>query len=61
MRPLSARVLTLGFGVAAVQLLESVGTEVYGQFRVFDLDRAAAGGGSVEKVYVGTIGTRAKF
>ncbi len=52
---------SFGFGVAAVQLLESVGTEVYGQFRVFDLDRAAAGGGSVEKVYVGTIGTRAKF
>lgn len=47
------------FGVAAVQLIEDYGTELYAQFRFFDLDRESDA--DIEEVYVGTIGTRVKF
>ena len=48
-----------GFGIAAVQLIEDFGTEIYGQFRIFDLDRDT--GESVDDIVVGTVGGRVKF
>ena len=47
------------FGFAAIQLLEDYGTELYAQFRVFDLDRDDSP--AVDEIYVGTVGTRVKF
>ncbi|MDJ0610961.1 MAG: hypothetical protein QNJ67_18450 [Kiloniellales bacterium] len=47
------------FGFAAIQLLEDYGTEIYAQFRVFDLDRDESP--AVNEIYVGTVGTRVKF
>lgn len=49
----------ISFGVAAIQLIEEFGTELYAQFRIFDLDRDS--GGSVDDIVVGTVGTRVKF
>lgn len=47
------------FGLAAIQLIEDHGTELYAQFRIFDLDRR--GDASVDDIVAGTIGTRVKF
>ena len=47
------------FGVAAVQLIEDYGTELYAAFRYFDLDRE--GDPDFEEIFVGTVGTRVKF
>lgn len=49
----------MGVGVAAIQLIEDFGTEIYTQFRVYDLDRNE--GDSVDEIFVGTVGTRVKF
>ena len=49
----------ISFGIGAVQLLEGYGTELYAQFRVFDLDRDESP--AVDEIYVGTVGTRVKF
>ena len=46
------------FGLAAIQLIENFGTELYAQFRLYDLDRA---GGGVDDIVVGTVGARVKF
>ena len=46
-------------GLAAVQLIEDFGTELYAQIRFFDLDRDNAN--SVDEIVVGTVGTRIKF
>ena len=46
-------------GIAAVQKLEDYGSELYAQFRVYDLSRDSAL--DVKKIYVGTTGTRVKF
>ena len=46
-------------GLAAVQLLGDYGTELYAQFRAFDLDVDT--GNSVDEIYVGTVGARVKF
>jgi hypothetical protein len=47
------------YGLAAVQLIENAGTELYLQIRLFDLDRNA--GADVDDVTVGTFGVRSKF
>ena len=49
----------ISVGLAAVQLLENFGTELYAQIRLFDLDRNNEN--SVEDIVVGTVGTRIKF
>ena len=46
-------------GLAAVQKFEEFGSELYAQFRLYELDRDDAP--SVKKIYVGTAGTRVKF
>jgi hypothetical protein len=47
------------FGVAVVQLIEQFGVELYGQARLYSLDRDQAP--SVDDIVVGTVGTRIKF
>ena len=47
------------FGVAAVQLFEKYGSEVYLQYRHYSLDRDAAPG--VHDINVGTLGARVHF
>ena len=47
------------FGIAAIQLIDDFSTELYAQFRFFELDRAA--GLSFDDIYVGTVGARVKF
>ncbi len=49
----------IGVGLAAIQLIEDFGMELYSQFRVFDLDRES--GDNVNEIVVGTVGTRIKF
>ena len=49
----------LGVGLAAIQLIETFGIDLYSQLRVFDLDRDS--GDSVDDIVVGTVGTRIKF
>ena len=49
----------ISVGLAAVQLIEDYGTELYAQIRFFDLDRDNAN--SVDNIVVGTVGTRIKF
>lgn len=49
----------ISFGLAAIQLIEDYGIEFYAQFRYFDLDRDQGAG--VEKIVVGTVGSRVKF
>ena len=48
-----------GVGLAAIQLIEDFGMELYSQLRVFDLDRGSSD--SVDDIVVGTVGTRIKF
>lgn len=47
------------FGLAAIQLIENYGIELYAQARYFDLDRKT--GSRLDNIVVGTIGTRVKF
>jgi hypothetical protein len=49
----------ISFGLAAIQLIEDYGIEVYAQFRWFDLDTNQVSG--VKDIAVGTVGTRVKF
>ena len=49
----------LGVGLAAIQLIEDFGIELYAQVRIYDLDRDT--GDSVDEIVVGTVGTRVKF
>lgn len=49
----------VGVGLAAVQLIEDIGTEVYGQLRFFDLD--SGGGEDLDSLFVATVGARIKF
>ena len=46
-------------GVAAVQLFEKYGTEIYGLYRLHSLDRDVAP--NVHDISVVSIGTRVKF
>ena len=46
-------------GLAAVQVVKDFNTELYTQYRIFDLDRS--GSANVEKIHVGTVGARVKF
>lgn len=50
---------SVSVGLAAVQLIEQFGWEVYGQFRYFDLDRE--GIEDPDEIYAGTVGSRLKF
>lgn len=47
------------FGLAVVQVLENYGTEIYAQYRFFDLDTGA--GPDFEEIHAATLGTRVKF
>ena len=49
----------MSVGLAAIQLIEDFGTELYAQVRIYDLDRDNAA--SVDDIVVGTVGTRIKF
>ncbi len=49
----------MSVGLAAIQLIEDYGTELYAQVRIYDLDRDNAN--SVDDIVVGTVGTRIKF
>ena len=46
------------FGTYAVQRIHDFGIELYGGFRLYDLDRV---GVNLEQILVGTMGTRVKF
>ena len=46
------------FGVFAVQNFEDFGTEIFGGFRLYDLDRS---GLDTEEILVGNVGARVKF
>ena len=46
------------FGVFAVQNFEDFGTEIFGGFRLYDLDRS---GLDTEEIRVGNVGARVKF
>lgn len=47
------------FGIAAVQLIKDYGVELYGQLRLYTLDRGD--GPNFDDIVVGTLGTRVKF
>ncbi len=46
-------------GIAAVQVLDEYGIELYTQFRWYDLDRAT--GPSFDDIFLGTMGSRVRF
>jgi len=50
----------MSVGLAAIQLIEDFGVEIYAQARWYELDRSS-NAESVNDIFVGTVGTRVKF